>query len=265
MSGVYHVVDCLQEHSGIRAVSHESLTRTIDRHGELAGRIVEQLDGAISAYDEFSRLRWPYQVLLRQALLEEVSKDNMVYHGYSAHFLLPALQHFIRVRIDAPLDLRIKMTMERMQCDEDKARAYIADADNHRVQWARLMYWRDLRDPRYYDLHLNLGHMSLNAVCSILDRVYSEQEFQILPETGEEVERLLLAARIEAALVSDTRTNAYEIRARVEGENIRLLGPYIDKSNVAIVREIAEEVAGVKEVSYEPGYVPSLDMLHAMM
>jgi hypothetical protein len=77
---------------------------------------MEKLSDAISGYAQYSRLRWPYLVLMRHALLEEVLGDNMVYQGYWGHFLLPVLQHFIRARIDAPFELRIKMTMERLQC-----------------------------------------------------------------------------------------------------------------------------------------------------
>jgi hypothetical protein len=88
------------------------------------------------------------RILMRSSLLEEVRDDYMIYHGYSGHFLWPTLQHFIRVRIDAPLDLRVKTTMERLNCDEKAVRDYITQADDERVRWARFMFARDLRDPK---------------------------------------------------------------------------------------------------------------------
>lgn len=217
MSGVYQLVECLHGLTGLRCASHESLTHIVNRYGELATRVVEQLAGAISAYDQFSRLRWPYLVLMRHSLLEEILQDNVIYHGYSGHFLLPPLQHFIRVRIDAPLDLRIKMTMERLMCDDQAAQDYITKADDERTRWARFMFGRDLLDPKYYDLHLNLGHLSLKAMCGICERVMAEDEFQILPETRAQVEGLFLAASVEASLVNDPRTCGLEIAAEVKG------------------------------------------------
>jgi hypothetical protein len=260
MSGVYQLVDCLHEHTGLRSVSHESLTKIVNRFGDLAKRVVEQLDSAISGYDQFSRLRWPYLVLMRHSLLEEVREDNMIYHGYSGNFLLPTLQHFIRLRIDAPIDLRVKMTMERLNCDEKAARDYITKADDERVRWGRFMFGRDLRDPKYYDLHLNLGHMSLNAMCGILEHVMAEEEFKPLPETRIQVEQLFLAASVEAALVTDPRTHALEIAAKMQEGALSLSGPYLKGADVKTVMEIAAAVPGVEKVRYTPGYAPTLDV-----
>jgi hypothetical protein len=197
---------------------------------------------------------------MRHALLEEVLADNMIYHGYSGHFLLPAFQHFIRVRIDAPFDLRIKMTMERLKCDEKAARDYITKVDEERVRWARFMFGRDLRDPKYYDLHLNLGHMSLKAMCGIFERVMAEEEFKALDETRTQVEQLFLAASVEAALVTDPRSNTFEIAARVEEGVLSLSGPYLKEAEVKTVMEIAATAPGVEKVRYTPGYAPTLDV-----
>jgi hypothetical protein len=197
---------------------------------------------------------------MRHSLLEEVRDDNMIYHGYSGHFLLPTLQHFIRVRIDAPLDLRIRMTMERLNCDENAARDYITQADEERVRWARFMFGRDLRDPKYYDLHLNLGHMSLRAMCGVFERVMAEEEYQTLPETRTQVEQLFLAASVEAALVTDPRTHTLEIAAKVELGVLSLSGPYLKGAELKTVMEIAAAVPGVEKVRYAPGYAPTLDV-----
>jgi hypothetical protein len=260
MSGVYQLVDCLQGHTGLRCVSHENLTKIVNKYGELATRVVEQLADAISGYDQFSRLRWPYLVLMRHALLQEVLEDNMIYQGYSGHFLLPTFQNFIRVRIDAPFDLRIEMTMERLKCDEKAARDYITKADDERVRWGRFMFGRDLRDPKYYDLHLNLGHMSLKAMCGIFERVMAEEEFKTRPETRVQVERLFLATSVEAALVTDPRTQTLEIAAQVEDGGLSLLGPYLKGAEAKMVMEIAAAVPGVGKVRYTPGYAPTLDV-----
>jgi cytidylate kinase len=266
MSGVHQVVSCLHEHTGIRCVSRENLTEKINRRGEIATRVLEHIGEAVSDYDRFTRLRWPYLVLMKQALLEEILADNMVYHGYSSHLLLPVLQNFIRVRVDAPVQLRVRMTMERLLCDEAAARSYISSADEERVGWGRLVFCRDIRDPGLYDLHLNLGHMSLKAVCGILERTLLEEEFQTRPGTRIEVEKLLLAASVEAALVDDPRTHAFEISAKVEdgAGAIALYGPYLDDEAVATVTEVAGRASGVGKASYNPGYAPSLDTLDVL-
>jgi cytidylate kinase len=260
MSGVHLLVDCLHERTGIRCISREDLEKIVNRHGELATRVLEKLAKATSAYDQFSELRWPYMVLMRKALLEEIRADHVVYHGYSGHLLLPTLRHFVRVRIEAPFELRVKMTMDRLGCDEKRARDYIIEADDHRVRWARFMYGRDIRNTLLYDLHLNQKRVTLNAACGILEHIMAAEDFQASAESQGEVERLHLAASVEVALVTDPRTQTFEISAAAQNDGIRLTGPYLEDSELETVKEIALAVAGVEKVQYSPGYAPKLEI-----
>ena len=96
MSGVHLMVDCLKcDLPGIPCYSREDLEEIVNRHGRLATRTVEKLAHASSAYDQFSELRWPYIVLMRKALLEELCSDNAIYHGYSGQLLLPVIRFII--------------------------------------------------------------------------------------------------------------------------------------------------------------------------
>jgi len=260
MSGVHLLMDCLHERTGIPRISREDLEEVVNRHGEVAKRILERLDKATSAYDQFSELRWPYLVLMRNALLYEIRQDNVIYHGYSGHLLLPPVRHFVKVRIEAPLDLRVSMTMKRLGCDEKSARDYISEADDYRVKWARFMYGRDIRNTLLYDLTLNLGHMTLEAACGILECIMSEKDFQASSESHAEVERLYLATSVEVALITDPRTQTLEISAAVQDDGINLIGPYLEERDLSAVKEIAGGVAGVKYVRYSPGYAPSLEI-----
>lgn len=254
MSGVHVLVDCLKDRTGIRCITHEDLHELVNRHGKLASRIVEKLDHATSAYDQFSEMRWPYIILMRKAMLEEICTDNVVYHGYSAHLLLPIIRHIVRVRIEAPLDMRVTMTMERLKCDEKAAREYIVNADQYRVKWARFMYGKDIRNTLLYDLNLNIGHMTIEAACSMLESILHEKDFQACAESQETVDKLHLASDIEVALVTDPRTERFEINAEVGDDGIRLIGPYLEDSELETVLEVAGTISGNRHLHYTPGY-----------
>jgi cytidylate kinase len=254
MSGAHLLVDCLHNRTGIRCISHEDLVKDVNRYGEIAARVVEKLAEAASAYDQFSELRWPYVVLMRRAMLEEICHDNVVYHGYSSHLLLPPVRHFVRVRIEAPLEMRVSMTMERLACNEEEARQQIIDGDDLRVKWARFMFAHDIRNPMIYDLVVNLERVSLEAACGILECTMALHDFQASPESQAEVERLYLATKIEEALVVDSRTATLEISAEVQDDGIRLIGPYIENSERTTIMEIVQTVSGTTNVQYTPGY-----------
>lgn len=262
MSGVHLLVDCLHGQSGLSCISREDLEEKVNKHGEIAVRVLEKLAKATSAYDQFRELRWPYVVLMRKALLEEIRHDNIVYHGYSGHLLLPALRHFVRVRIEAPIEMRVTMSMQRLACNEEQAREYIVNADEQRVRWARFMYAHDIRDTMLYDLNLNLDRVTLKAACGILECLMAEEDFQSSPESRTEVERLYLVTQIEESLVTDPRTAALEISAEVQGDGIHLIGPYVEDSELTKIMEIVQTVSGEANVRYDPGYASKFDINH---
>jgi cytidylate kinase len=253
-SGVHILIDNLCARVSTRCLSREDLVKEVSRYGDWATEAVNQLSKATSAYEHFSQIRRPYTVLMRQALLEKIRGDNVVYHGFSGHLLVPRLKHFVRVRIDAPLKLRLSMTMERLKCDEDSAREYIQNSDEQRVRWARFVYGRNIRDPALYDLNINLGHLTITEISGILEYILLEKELQVTDELKAQVEQLFLAANVEAALIIDARTRELEIDARMENGCSHLTGPYLDDAQLAMVAEIARTVDGVESVEYHPGY-----------
>ncbi|MFY9707538.1 MAG: cytidylate kinase family protein [Desulfobacterales bacterium] len=262
MSGVHLLVDCLHGQTGLRCIAREDLEEKVNRHGEIAVRVLEKLAKATSAYDQFRELRWPYVVLMRKALLEEIRHDDIVYHGYSGHLLLPALRHFVRVRIEAPIEMRVTMSMQRLACNEEQAREYIVNADEQRVRWARFMYAHDIRDTMLYDLNLNLDRVTLKAACGILECLMAEEDFQSSPESRAEVERLYLVTQIEESLVTDPRTAALEISAEVQDDGIHLIGPYVEDPELTTIFEIVQTVSGAANVFYDPGYASKFDINH---
>ena len=261
MSGAHFLLECLHGRTGTRCIAREDLEEIVNGHGNIATRVLEKLAHASSAYEQFSELRWPYTVLMRKALLDEICGQDVIYNGYSGHLLVPVLRHFVRVRIEAPLDLRLSMTMKRLACDEKAAREYMTDADEYRVKWARFMYGCDIRDTMLYDLNLNLGHVTMDAACGILEHILGEEDFQADLDSKVQEERLHLAAKIEVALVTHPRTQSYEISAEIESDCVHLIGPYLQDSELASVKEIAQSVPGVDEIHYAPGYAPKLGIM----
>ncbi len=258
MSGVRKLVGCLESRPGLRFVSREDLVEVVNRHGELATRVVETLAKANRAYEQFSQLRRAYVVLMRQALLEKIEGDGVVYHGYSGHLLLPTLPHMVRVRIEAPVTTRLSLTMERLGCHEEEAADYIREEDARRVRWARFMYGQDVRNPHLYDIVLNLERMSMDAACRLLMEVVGDAEYACSEDARRRMDRLHDASAVEAALVSDPRTHTLEMSAHVSDEGLRLLGPYLEDEKRAIVLDIAGAVMPGTDIEYQPGYAPYL-------
>ena len=259
MSGGTLIGQCLVRNLGCPYASREELMALVNTHGEIANRVMASIGKAAKDYRAFSDLRRPYKILMRLALLEYARRGNLAYFGYSGHLLLPPIVHFIRVRLNAPLHLRIKTTMERLNLSEKEAVDYIERVDEERTRWARFMYGADIRDPRLYDVCINLRRLSIHGACELLAAITRQPEFQATPESLAHVEDLYLATRVEAALVTKEATCDVEVGATAEGGRIVLEGPYLEARDLERVLAVARSVEGVEGVEYKPGYAPSVE------
>jgi hypothetical protein len=254
MSGGQMLGECLAQQEGIRCLTREHLLAAVNQYGDLATRVTDQVARAIQSYEQFSELRRPYQILMRKALLESARQGHLAYFGYSGHLLLDRVRHFVRIRLIAPMELRIARTQQRLGYTEADAREYIRKVDQERLRWARLMYGRDIRDPALYDLCLNIERLSMEGACDMLRKVMHQADFQPTPESIEQVENQYLATQVLASLATDPRTLHLELSATASGGRVRLVGPYLPDAEKITVVSIAGSIPGVRGVEYEPGY-----------
>jgi hypothetical protein len=224
--------------------------------GEAAAKVVSALPRAVRAYQEFSRLRRPYKILMRLAMLEFFRQGNSAYLGYSGHLLLPNFPQYLRVRLLAPEGYRLQRTIERFHLSESEAREYIEQADEERLTWCRFMYGKDLRDPSQYDLCINMVKAQADEVCSIILHAVEENAFQPTDESWEQAGNLLLSTRVLAELLLDQDTASLELGATAKNGNVLIEGPYLDEAERDRVLSKAAKVAGVTGVEYQPGYSP---------
>jgi cytidylate kinase len=253
MSGGQNLAHCLSKRLSLRCVCREDLLSAVDRHGGHARKVVESLERATRAYEQFTQNRRPFLILMRHALLGFIREGDIVYHGYAGHLLVPSAPGCMRVRISAPLPLRARNAMQRLGVSESEAKDAVQREDDDRVRWSRYMYGRDVRDPHLYDAWFSLERMSIETVCATIGAGLQEKEFQPTPESRRVIDELYLCTSVEAALVSDARTDAWEIGARVRGEHVLLEGPFLEDQQLSDALEVARAVEGVGSVEYQPG------------
>jgi hypothetical protein len=257
MTGGQMIGQCLERHEGIRCVTRENLLEAVNSYGDIATRVTARIEKAAEAYDEFSQLRRPYQILMKRALLEYARQGCVAYFGYSGHLLVDRVRHFVLVRLIAPMEMRIARARERLGYSDEDARAFVHRQDLERTRWARWMYGVDIRDPAIYDACVNMARTSLETTCCLLRGLMMQADFQPTPESLAQVENDYLATEVLAALIIDRRTHHLEISATVADGVLRLVGPYLSESEISLVRSIAASVPGIGKIEYQPGYEPA--------
>lgn len=258
MMGGQIIGQCLAHTAGMRYVSREELIEVANAHGEIADRVVRAIPKAARDYAKFSELRRPYKILMRLALLEYASRGSFAYFGYSGHLLLEGISHMVKVRLIAPLELRTRLTMERLKCGEEEARDYIRQMDEERITWARFMYGKDIRDLNQYDLCINLANATFPTACEFMFHATQARDFQPTEESLQAQANLHLATRVEAELLKEPETFALEVSAVARGGHVLVEGPYLEEAQLGRVMELSGSVPGVLAVEYQPGYAPTM-------
>jgi hypothetical protein len=259
-SGGQLISQCLSKTAGMRCLTREDLFAGVNSHGEVGNKIVASMAKAAQDYSALSALRRPYKIFMQLALLEQARQGDVAYFGYSGHLLLPRIPHAVRVRILAPVQLRLRLLMEREKLTEEAARERIRQVDEERSRWTRFMYGRNLRDPELFDLCINLERVSFPTACNMLVNAAQQTEFKATPRSLAVLESCYLSARVLAALLENSQTFELELGATAEGGCVTLEGPYLDDPERSTVLQIAGGVPGVTEVQYKEGCTSPFDV-----
>ena len=131
-------------------------------------KLIRAIHDAPSILERFTYSKEVYVAYIRAALLRQVQKDNLVYHGLAGHFLLRALPHVLKVRIVADLEDRVKEEMKRENIFAKEARRILLKDDEERRKWSKSLYGIDTRDPCLYDLVIKIKYVTVDGAVDII-------------------------------------------------------------------------------------------------
>ncbi len=251
-SGGMMLAEELSSRIGYHCVGREELVKTT---AEKYGVSEEKLRSAIlkrpSAFRRFTYEREQYLAYIQAVLCEHASVDNIIYHGNAGHFLLKGVPHVLRVRIVAPVELRVKFVMEREQVLHDEAVKHIEKVDKERIKWTKFLYGVDWRSPELYDIVFNLETENIHFISMMIEYAVQQEPFKTTPESKKLMDDLTLSSLVRAAIASNPDTRDADIAVKADGGEVRIIGKVKTQEVVDLVQGIAETVPGVKEVKNE--------------
>lgn len=249
-SGGAELAACLHQQLGYRVVSREIVAQAASTYGVSEERLLDALERRPGLIGRFMHDRRRYLAFVRVALCESASQDDLVYHGHAGHFLLAGVRHVLRIRLIAPMALRMRKLRERTGLEGQEAIAYIERVDRERARWAEFLYGADWQDPSLYDLTINLGHVDLEGACRAVAGLTSRPGFQADEASRQAMADLLLASRVAAALAADPETANAEVDVRARGGLVEIEGKIADPLLVQHVNDRARAVEGVLDIRY---------------
>jgi hypothetical protein len=139
------IVEQIAERAQVRQKVVESLDdRLVNRIGNWVG---EQFETGYFTYSQ-------YLDHLSRVLLTVAAQESAVIVGRGANFILLP-DRTLRVRADAPFDMRVARIAASHQLSERDARAKVLQKDAERLAFGRRHFAKDLSLAEHYDLVLN--------------------------------------------------------------------------------------------------------------
>jgi len=234
---------------GCRCVSREVLLEVCARYGIAEAKLNEILEREPRWWQVWLEDSRPYRIALQAALCELAQGGRLVYHGHLGHELLPGISHVIKVLLTAPMEVRIEQVRARLKVDEAAARHHIEEVDKARARRLMSLFDADPRDASRYDIVLNMGRMSLKAAETLLVTAARLEDYQ--PTAGSEpaFRDLLVASRVEAALMTSPRLRHLVVRVKANQGQVTLSGVLSNWDTEEEIKRIAEGVPDVTKVT----------------
>ncbi len=251
-SGGKTLAECLAAKLGYRCIGRETIVERAAASGVSHEELLDALLKPPGFLERFQHKRYQYLTLFQAALAEEVIHGNVVYHGNAGHLMLKGVPAVLRIRIIAPIEMRLAMVQERLKLTGNEALDYIHKMDEGRKKWTQYLYGVNWEDPALYDLVINLEHTSIEEACeviSVLTRV--RKCFDFSPECRAELEDLAVASRVRAALALNPSTSHIEVEATARGGHVSIRGKVTETGEFDEVKRVAMAVPGVTELNLD--------------
>lgn len=214
-----------------------------------------------SFYERFTSRKTRYLLATQAVIADLLADGNGIYHGLAGQFLFQNLRNAFKVRLVAPIPLRVETAMHRRGLTRDEAGRLIREADEHRLLWGRQIFDADVNDPDLYDLVVNLEKVSLATAANLIAEIMHGRDRQPTSETIQEFRDFALSKRIRAELFFNSPYTPDIVQVSVKNGEVRLSGGRAFEDAQSKIVEFVGRIPGVEkihtdhdtiEVSFDP-------------
>jgi cytidylate kinase len=172
-----------------------------------------------------------------------------VIRGWGAVHLLRDIPHVVRVRVCAPLEVRIARMMERLATDNREAvEKEIEMSEEAHTAITKRHFGVNWRDPENYDLALSTERLSVEECVEEIESLMQKKRFQETAESRAKVDNLGLEWSVRAALRRDPRTAASAFVVECVNGLVTLRGVVDDAETAQAATDVASATQGVHDV-----------------
>ena len=238
---------------------------------ELAGRmhlreseVHRFLEGSAGLFERWKIDQSKLSSYTAAEILQIARKGNVLIRGWGATQLLQDVPHVIRVRVCAPMALRIERMLKRMNIsDVDVARREIERSDAAHTRVMQQFFDTDWRDPVNYHLVLNTGVLPVEA-CIDQVRLLTQNEIFVPSEASKAViDDKIIETQIRTALDESEGAGLHgrSFDIDVSGGTVVVSGALASQGQIDAANDLIGGVDGVIEIQNELLVMPNVPLV----
>ncbi len=250
-SGGYEVGAAVAKLLGFEYVNRQILLEAAHAYGVPETTLDTVVARRPSVWERFDVERRRYLTFLEAAYYTFAQRGNVVTASRSGPFFVRGVTHALRVRIMAPVDVRVRRVMVQDQLDERAAAAKVRAYDREMAGRIDYLFGVDWTQPDHFDLVLNTAEDAWEFYAEFLAMAARHPRFQPTPESQQRIRDLHLGAQVRAALATDPTTENMTLEVAAEAGQVALSGVVFSAEVLNTAALVAERVPGVVRVSCE--------------
>lgn len=243
------VAVALAQDLGLSLVRHEVVDHVAEKMRVRKSFVRRILEGKASLLDRMAADKKSLAIYTAEEVFDLAIKGNVVIRGWGATYLLRSVPHIPCIRVCAPLELRVKWLMERLETDdEDFVREELKRSDAAHTANMYHRFGVTWGDPLIYDMVLNTERLSVQSCVEQIKALLKRPEFQETPDSHAKLESLALETHIRSALRSDPETAEVSVTIKAEKGRVTLTGIVLDEAEKRGTERVVSSVPGVTAI-----------------
>ncbi|MGD8697780.1 MAG: cytidylate kinase-like family protein [Gemmatimonadales bacterium] len=196
LSGGRKTAECLAGMLGYPSLGREILQEAARKVGVPVEDLTGKLEAPPSLFARLTQERKNYLLAVQTVLAEHCTTGDLIYHGLSGQFLLKDLPGVLKVRLVAPLEMRVQaLTSAHHGMTSKAAEDFIRNVDEERRRWVRMMYGAEVEDTSHYDITVNLAWISIETACVIIAEAANQPQYAVTKDVKKRLEEFATVCR----------------------------------------------------------------------
>jgi cytidylate kinase len=255
-SGGYEIGAAVAKALNFEYVDRQILLQAAHAHGVPEAKLVDVVERRLSLWERFDAERRRYLIFLEAAYYTFAEKGNLVTASRSGPFFVRDVSHALKVRVMAPVAVRVRRVMAQERLDQKAAAAKVRSYDRELSGRIDYLFGLDWTRPEHYDLVINTRNDAWAFYTDLLVSAARHPQYQPTLESLQRIRDLSLAAQVRAALATDPGTEHINVEVTAQTGHVVLKGVVFSPAMMDAAAVVAQRVPGVTNVSCEAEEIP---------